>query len=188
MAGSLEPKEVSEILSAWGHGDQDAGNKLIGIVYQELRRLAAYYLQSERGDHTLQPTALVHELYLKLFSAEPVQLQDRQHFLAIAARQLRYIVVDYARSKHAQKRGGHQAAISLDEVQGLEVPTDSRVIDLDRALGQLEALDARAAQVVELRFFGGLTDEEAGKALGISPATVKRDWNFARSWLLNQMK
>ena len=188
MTGGFEPKDVSAILSAWGQGDQSAGKELIGIVYQELRRLAAYYLQSERGDHTLQPTALVHELYLKLFSTEPVQLHDREHFLAVAARQLRHIVVDYARNKHALKRGGAQAAISLDEAHGLEVPTDSRVIDLDRALGRLETMDSRAAQVVELRFFGGLTEEEVGKTLGISPATVKRDWDFARSWLLNQMK
>jgi RNA polymerase sigma factor (TIGR02999 family) len=181
MAGSLEPKDVTAILTAWGKGDQDAGNELIGIVYQELRRLAAHYLKTERGDHTLQPTALVHELYLKLFSAEPVQLHDREHFLAVAARQLRHIVVDYARNRKAQKRGGAQGTISLDQAHGLAIPADSRVIDLDRALGRLERLDSRAAQVVELRFFGGLTDHEVGNALGISLATVKRDWDFARS-------
>src|SRR5450759_3373652 len=148
MTGGLEPKDVSAILSAWGEGDQEAGNELIGIVYQELRGLAAYYLRSEGGGHTLQPTALVHELYLKLFSTEPVQLHDREHFLAVAARQLRHIVVDYARNKHAQKRGGSQATISLDEAHGLAVPIDSRVIDLDRALARLEKLDSRAAQVV----------------------------------------
>ena len=187
MAVGLEPKDVSAILSAWGEGNQEAGNELIGIVYKELRRLAAHYLQSERGGHTLQPTALVHELYLKLFSAEPVRLHNREHFLAVAARQLRYIVVDHARNKHAQKRGGSQDTISLDDVRGLAIPTDSRVIDLDEALGRLEKLDTRAAQVVELRFFGGLTDEEVGRTLDISLATVKRDWDFARSWLLNQM-
>ncbi len=187
MAGTLEPKDVSAILTAWGTGDQDAGNQLIGIVYQELRRLAAHYLKSERGDHTLQPTALVHELYLKLFSTEKVLLHDREHFLAVAARQLRHIVVDYARSRNAQKRGGVQGTMSLDAAQGMAIPADGRVIELDQALGRLETLDSRAAQVVELRFFGGFTDEEVGRALGISPATVKRDWEFARSWLLNQM-
>jgi RNA polymerase sigma factor (TIGR02999 family) len=116
-----------------------------------------------------------------------VLLHDREHFLAVAARQLRHIVVDHARNKHAQKRGGSQSTISLDEARGLAIPTDSRVIDLDRALGRLEKLDSRAAQVVELRFFGGLTDNEVGKTLSISLATVKRDWDFARSWLLNQM-
>ena len=188
MAGGLEPRDVSALLSAWGEGDQEAGNELIGVVYQELRRLAAHYLRSEPGGHTLQPTALVHELYLKLFSGEPLQLHAREHFLAVAARQLRHIVVDYARNKNAQKRGGLQGKISLDETQGLAVPTDSRVIELDRVLGRLEKLDARAAQVVELRFFGGLTDDEVAKTLSISSATVKRDWDFARSWLLNQME
>src|SRR5450755_4441315 len=166
MTAGLEPKDVSAILSAWGHGDQEAGNELVGIVYHELRRLAAYYLQNEPVGNTLQPTALVHELYLKLFSTEPVLLHDREHFLAVAARQLRHIVVDHARNKHAQKRGGSQGAISLDDALGLAVPTDGRVIDLDRALTRLEGLDARAAKVVELKFFGGLTDEEAGATLG----------------------
>jgi len=188
MAASLPPQDVAAILKAWGHGDPQAGNELMAIVYQELRRLAAHYLQAERKDHTLQPTALVHELYLRLFASEPVQVQDREHFLAVAARQLRHIVVDYARQKNAQKRGGVLGTISLDEVQGLAIPADERVIELDQALGRLEALDARAAQVVELKFFGGLTDEEAGRTLGISVATVKRDWDFARSWLLGQME
>jgi RNA polymerase sigma factor (TIGR02999 family) len=187
MAGSPEPKDVSAILTAWGNGDQEAGNQLIGIVYQELRRLAAHYLKSERADHTLQPTALVHELYLKLLSTEKVMLHDREHFLAVAARQLRHIVVDYARNKNAQKRGGAQGKISLDEVSGVAIPADGRVIELDQALRRLESLDARAAQVVELRFFGGLNDDEVGKTLSTSSATVKRDWDFARSWLLKQM-
>ncbi len=187
MTWEPTPKDVTAILSAWGEGDQEAGNELVGIVYQELRRLASHYLQSERDGHTLQPTALVHELYLKLFSSQPLHLHDREHFLAVAARQLRHIVVDHARNKHAQKRGGSQGAISLDDAHGLAVPVDARVIDLDQALARLEKLDPRAAQVVELRFFGGLKDEEVGKTLGISLATVKRDWDFARSWLLNQL-
>ena len=118
----MEPKDVSAILSAWGDGRPGSRNELIGIVYQELRRLAAYYLKSERGEPHLQPTALVHELYLKLFSPEPVQLHDREHFLAVAARQLRHIVVDYARNKHAQKRGGAQGTISLDEASRIGGP------------------------------------------------------------------
>lgn len=187
--GDERPKDVSAILSAWGEGDQQAGDELIGIVYQELRRLAAHYLAGEHEGHTLQPTALVHELYLKLFRSKPVQLHDREHFLAIAARQLRHIVVDHARNKQAQKRGGgSQGTISLNaEAHGVIVPVDARVIDLDRALRRLETLDSRAAQVVELRFFGGLTDDEVGKTLGISLATVKRDWEFARSWLLSEI-
>ena len=140
-----------------GQGDQAAGNKLMEIVYQELRRLAAYYLQNEAGGHTLQATALVHELYLKLFSAELVQLYDHEHFLVVAARQLRHIVVDYARSKHAQTRVGLQDKLSLDDASALAIPTDNRILDLDEALQRLEKLDPRASQVVELRFFGGLT-------------------------------
>lgn len=189
MTGGLEPKDLSAILSAWGKGDAAAGDELIAIVYQELRQLAAYYLQSERTGHTLQPTALVHELYLKLFSSGPLQVHDREHFLAIAARQLRHIVVDHARTKHAQKRGGPLLAISLEDVQaGAAVPVDQSVLDLDLALARLEALDPRAAQVVELRYFGGLTEEEAGRTLNISLTTVKRDWDFARAWLLTQLK
>jgi RNA polymerase sigma factor (TIGR02999 family) len=188
MSGDPEPKDVSAILSAWSEGDQGAGDELIGIVYQELRRLAAHYLDGERGGQTLQPTALVHELYLKLFTSERLRLHDREHFLAVAARQLRHIVVDHVRKKRAQKRGGSQGTISLDAAHGLVVPVDARVLDLDQALARLETLDKRAAQVVELRFFGGLTDDEVGKALDISLATVKRDWDFARSWLLNQME
>lgn len=187
--GDEGSKDVSAILSAWGEGDQKAGDELIAIVYQELRRLAAHYLASEHGGHTLQPTALVHELYLKLFRSEPPRVHDREHFLAIAARQLRHIVVDHARNKHAQKRGsGSQGTISLDAAaHSVMVPVDARVIDLDQALGRLETLDSRAAQVVELRFFGGLTDDEVGRMLGISVATVKRDWEFARSWLLSEI-
>lgn len=189
MTGGLEPRDFSAILSAWGQGDVAAGDELIAIVYQELRHLAAYYLQGENTGNTLQPTALVHELYLKLFSSRPPQLHDREHFLALAARQLRYIVVDHARTKHAQKRGGPLAAISLESVHGgISVPADQRIVALDLALAQLEALDPRAAQVVELRYFGGLTEEEAGSTLNISVATVKRDWDFARAWLLTQMK
>ena len=187
LKDSKDPKDPSALLSAWGNGDQTAGNELIGIVYQELRRLAAHYLQNERGDHTLQPTALVHELYLKLFLRQPPSMHDREHFLALAARQLRHIIVDYARTKNAKKRGGREATISLDDVPGLAIPADGRVVELDRALRSLEALDGRAAQVVELRFFGGLTDAEIGQTMGISVATVKRDWGFARAWLLNQM-
>lgn len=179
---------MSGMLTAWREGDQGAGNELIGIVYQELRRLAAHYLQAERPDHTLQATELVHELYLKLFAAEPVELQNREHFLALAARQLRRIIVDYARTKHAQKRGGLQSTVSLDEAAPFAIPTDGRILDLDLALGRLETLDPRAAHVVELRYFGGLTDGEVAQTLGVSIATVKRDWDFARTWILSQME
>jgi RNA polymerase sigma factor (TIGR02999 family) len=180
--------DVTQLLQAWGSGDDAAGNALIEIVYKELRRLAAYYLKAERPDHTLQPTALVHELYLKLFGGEPVNWQNRGHFLAVAARQLRHIVVDYAKNRHALKRGGMQGKVSLEDVPDAGVVIDDRVLDLDDALDRLAQLDPRAAQVVELRYFGGLTEGETGEALEISVATVKRDWEFARTWLLKEIE
>jgi RNA polymerase sigma factor (TIGR02999 family) len=181
-------QSVTQLLKAWGTGDDDAGKELIGVVYKELRRLAAHYLQGERPDHTLQPTALVHELYLKLFSAEPVDWKNRGHFLAVCARQLRHIIVDYARNRHALKRGGRHGQISLEDAPELGVVIDHRVLDLDHALSRLEQLDVRASQVVELRYFGGLTEGETAEALGISIATLKRDWEFARTWLLKEIE
>lgn len=181
-------QSVTQLLNAWGGGDETAGNELIAIVYKELRRLAAHYLQVERPDHTLQPTALVHELYIKLFSSEPIAWQNRGHFLAVAARQLRNIVIDYARIQHAQKRGGVQRKLSLEDIADAGVVIDARILDVGRALDRLSQLDERAAKVVELRYFGGLTESEAGEALNISLATVKRDWEFARSWLLKEIE
>jgi RNA polymerase sigma factor (TIGR02999 family) len=179
---------VTHLLNTWGSGDEAAGQELIEIVYKELRRLAAHYLKTERPDHTLQPTALVHELYIKLFSTEPVEWKNRGHFLAVAARQLRNIVIDYARVQHAQKRGGVQRKLSLEDLGEVGVVIDARVLEVDRALEKLSQLDERAAKVVELRYFGGLTEAEAAQALDISIATVKRDWEFARTWLLSQME
>ncbi len=158
------------------------------LVYHELRRLAAHYLQNERSDHTLQPTALVHELYLKLFATEAMDWQDRGHFLAVAARQLRRIIIDYARAQHAEKRGGSRGKISLEEAHQVAVRMDdAQLVELDDALQRLEQLDTRAAHVVELRFFGGLTEKEVGQTLKISEPTVKRDWEFARAWLLKEL-
>jgi RNA polymerase sigma factor (TIGR02999 family) len=185
---SSQPESLTVLLNAWSEGDQAAGNEIITIVYNELRRLAAHYLQTERPDHTLQPTALVHELYCKLIVTEPISWRGRGHFMAVAARQLRHLIIDYARTERAQKRGGGQPKLSLDEAPEVSmVPVDDRVLDLDEALKRFEALDARAAQVVELRYFGGLTESEIGKTLDISVATVKRDWDFARAWLLKEM-
>jgi RNA polymerase sigma-70 factor, ECF subfamily len=180
-------QNVTALLNAWGTGDATAGNELIEFVYKELRQLAAHYLQSERQDHTLQPTALVHELYIKLFSSDPIEWNNRGHFLAVAARQLRHIVIDYARSHHALKRGGAQLKLSLDDVPIIQLGPDGRLLDLNRALNRLEELDKRSARVVELRYFGGLTESEIAEALNISVTTVKRDWDFARSWLLKEI-
>jgi len=181
-------KPVIQLLNAWGAGDDAAGRTLVELVYRELRRLAGHYMQNERQDHTLQPTALVHELYIKLFSSESVEWRNRGHFLAVAARQLRYIIVDYARNQKAEKRGGAHAKVALDDAPDLAIAIDERVVTLDHTLNQLSELDARAAQVVELRYFGGLTDQEVSETLGISVATVKRDWLFARTWLLKQIE
>jgi RNA polymerase sigma factor (TIGR02999 family) len=144
-------------------------------------------MRVERPGHTLQPTALVHELYVKLFSSEPIEWRNRGHFFAVSARQLRHIVLDYARARQAQKRGGPQDKLVLEDIPDIQVVVDERILDLDDALNQLAALDARAAQVVELRYFGGLTEKEIGETLDISLATVKRDWEFARTWLLREI-
>lgn len=182
-----EPKNIEQLLGDWNAGDESAGQALIESVYSELRRLAAHHLSSERPDHTLQPTALVHELYVKLLSTQPLRCKDRSHFLAIASRQLRHIIVDYARTQGAKKRGGDRARISLHDIPNAAIALDSNVLDLDQALERLEELDARAAQVVELRYFGGLTEDEVGEVLDITRATVKRDWEFARTWLYKEI-
>jgi RNA polymerase sigma-70 factor, ECF subfamily len=183
-----ETESLTVLLRAWNEGSQEAADEIITIVYNELRRLAAHYLQTERPDHTLQPTALVHELYLKLCAGEPIDWQGRGHFLAVAARQLRHLIIDYARTQRAQKRGGAFGKISLDDAPDVGVvPMDGRVLELDDALTRLDQLDTRAAKVVELRYFGGLTEREIAEALDISVATVKRDWAFARAWLLKEL-
>ena len=156
-------------------------------LYDELRRLAAYYMQRERSNHTLQPTALVHEMYLRLFQGEGVQSQSRTHFFAIAAQVLRRVLVNYARDRQAEKRGGKQIRLSLTEVNGLAAPSEHDVLAIDEALRRLEQVDERAARVVELRFFAGLTEAEAAETLGVSTATLKRDWSFGRAWLLRHL-
>jgi RNA polymerase sigma factor (TIGR02999 family) len=153
------------------------------LVYEELHRLAQYYLQRERADHTLQSTALVHEAYLKLAGQNAPQWQNRAHFFGIAAHLMRQILVEYARGHSAAKRGGTACKLTLDEAIVLAPQVDIDVVALDRALTELSELDARQSRIVELRFFGGLTIEDTSEVLGISPATVKRDWITARAWL-----
>jgi RNA polymerase sigma-70 factor, ECF subfamily len=178
-----QPPVMTGLLRAWRGGDEQAGKELLVHVYQDLRRLAASQFRGERPGHTLQPTALVHELYLRLFSADPPSWEDRAHFLAAATRQLRHIVLDYARRRNARKRGGPNARMDIDLLAVPGIALDSRVLELDEALSQLERVDPRAAHVVELRFFGGMSEKEIAAAVDISVATVKRDWTFARSWL-----
>jgi RNA polymerase sigma factor (TIGR02999 family) len=167
--------------------DRQSLDSLLPIVYQELRRLAASYLRRERPGQTLQPTALVHEAYMRLMKDRPERWQNRAHFCAIAAHSMRQILIERARARHALKRGGAQPRITLDEalVAGSEPSVD--LVALDQALDRLQALDPEQARLVELRFFGGLTVEETAEAMNISPATVKRHWAVARAWLAREL-
>ncbi|HEY6340680.1 MAG TPA: sigma-70 family RNA polymerase sigma factor [Bryobacteraceae bacterium] len=179
-------QNLTGLLHRWRDGDKEAGNQLMAVLYPDLRRLAAHYLRQERPGITLQPTVLVHELYLKLFSGEPIQWQDRAHFVALAAQQLRRLVIDSARMRHAEKRGGDRVRVPLSDADAA-VLSNEDLLALDQELNKLEALHARCGRVVELRFFGGLREDEIAEALGISVATVKRDWEFARAWLLSRL-
>ena len=174
---------VTALLVRWREGDPQALEALMPLVYDELRRLAHYYLQRERPEHTLQSTALVHEAYLRLAGQNPPQWQNRAHFFGIAAHLMRQILVEYARGHNAAKRGSGAYKLTLDEAMALPTKVDVDVVALDRALTELSELDAQQGRIVELRFFGGLTIEDTAEVLGISPATVKRDWTTARAWL-----
>jgi RNA polymerase sigma factor (TIGR02999 family) len=183
-----EPAPITRLLLKWREGDKRAGDQLLAVVYDELRRLAGAYMRREQPGHILQATALVHELYLRLFAADPVDWQSRAHFYAVAAQQLRRILVNHARDRQAAKRGGKRVKLALTDVNGLAEPQEKDLLELEEALLRLEQLDPRAMQVVELRFYGGLTEREAAEAMGISVATVKRDWEFARAWLLRTLR
>ncbi|HKV81212.1 MAG TPA: sigma-70 family RNA polymerase sigma factor [Candidatus Sulfotelmatobacter sp.] len=178
---------VTELLVRWRGGDREALEQLMPLVYQELRRLAHHYLSRERGDHTLQSTALVHEAYLRLSGPNPPQWQSRAHFFGIAAHVMRQILVEYARGRGTAKRGGDAITLTLDDAIALPQKMDIDVIALDDALSELSNLDAQQGRIVELRFFAGLTIEDTSTVLGISPATVKRDWITARAWLFRAM-
>lgn len=180
-------KEVTVFLKAWSGGDRSAADSLLTLVYKEMRKLAASYLQKQRSDHTLQPTALVHEAYLKLLDTSEINWQDRAHFFAVAAQTMRNILVDHARSVAADKRGGGAQKIALDEAVGFSNKQDINLIDLDEALQMLARQDELQSRIIELRFFGGLTIEETAEVLKISTATVKREWAMARAWLFRQM-
>ena len=186
------PAEITTLLVRLRAGDQTAAERLFPLVYDQLRHLARHYLQQENPQHTLQPTALVHELYLRLFSpngdAEPVAWQDRQHFFVVAARQMRRLLVDHARAKQAAKRAGNWQRVELTTDAAHLAPLNLDLLALDQVLARLEADYPRAAKVVELRYFGGLTEAEAAEALGIGLTTLKRDWEFARAWLYQQLK
>ena len=181
-------ERVSKLLLNWGQGDQGAREALIPLVYDELRRLARRYLRRERPDHTLQSAALVNEAYLRLIRQEHPQWQNRAHFFGVAAQLMRHILVDHARNRAAAKRGAGAPRLALDPDIALPQERDVDLMALDDALNQLAALDPQQSRLVELRFFGGLSIEETSVVLGVSPATVKREWATARAWLQREMR
>ena len=178
---------ITALLDRWRRGDQESANELMRLVYGELHRIAAREMRREHGEHTLQTTAVVHEAYLRICRSEPIDWKDRAHFYAVAALQLRRVLVDHARRVQSEKRGGGVVKAPLWDSDGPAICVDDRVLAVDQALDRLEALDLRAAKVVELRYFGGLSDEEAAEVLRISVTTLKRDWQFAKTWLTAQL-
>lgn len=182
------PGDVSGLLHRWSGGDRRAFEELMPIVYGELRRLANHYLQGERGGHTLQSTALVHEAYLRLVSAKDLQWQGRAHFFAVAAQSMRRILVDHARQRQAGKRGSGAQKAPLEEALTVPVHPGLDVAALDESLNSLAAFDPRKSRVVELRFFGGLSTSEIAEVLGISPAAVRNDWVVAKAWLYRDLR
>jgi RNA polymerase sigma factor (TIGR02999 family) len=183
MTEDEPPPEITQLLANWSAGQAEGAARLMPAVYQELRRLARQYLQRERGDHTLQPTALVHEAYLRLANQKDAHWQNRAQFFAVAGHLMRRILVDHARAHLAEKRGGHAEKIELDEAALPPEERAANLVALDDALTELAVVDARKSRVVELRFFGGLTVEETAEAMGLNSATVRRDWTFAKAWL-----
>ena len=185
--GTAQTGVVTDLLRAWSQGDLDARDKLIPLVYEELRRRAAAYLRRERSDHTLQPTALVHETYLRLVGQRRVVWQNRAHFFGIAAQMMRRILIDYAKGQRRGKRFGAAVRVPLDDRVGAVSPPECDLLLLDQALDELTAIDPRQARVVELRYFGGLTESEVAEVLAISQATIKRDWRIAKGWLYRRV-
>ena len=193
MGNPGDSAEITRLLKAWGRGDSGALDRLTPLVYEQLRRMARSYMRNERVGHTLQATALVNEAFLRLVDARDLDWKDRAHFFAVCARVMRRILVDAARSRGAIKRGGeadrveHSTAIDLDRLATAGTDMSVQVCALDEALDRLAEIDPRRAQVIELRFFGGLTVEETGQVLQVSPQTVMRDWRLARAWLAREL-
>ena len=187
IVGDPLSQNITHLLKEWSDGDKQALDRLTPLVYEELRKQAARYLQKERPNHSLQATALINEAFLRLIDVKDVQWQNRAHFFAIAANLMRRILVDHARRRDAEKRGGSQMRLTLDEGLAVANETDVDLLAIDEALDRLAVIDEQQARVVELRFFSGLTVEETATALGVSPKTVKRDWSVARAWLRREI-
>ena len=181
------PSQVTELLARWSHGEEAAREKLVPLVYDELRRVARRCLAGQPQDQTLQSTALVHEAYLRLVGRSEVHWQNRVHFFAVAARLMRGILVDHARMRHAAKRGGSHLTLTLDDALAPPKQREVDLVALDDALNALATLDPKQGQLVELRFFAGLSIEDTSHVMGLSPATVKREWATARAWLYGEM-
>ncbi len=186
MPGDLDTDDVSSLLRAWSDGDQSALERLTPAVYHELRRLAHHYMEGERPGHSLQTTALVNEAYLRLVDFTRMQWQDRAHFFAVSARVMRRILVDHARRQNV-KRGADAIHVSLEEVAVMGGDRTTDLVALDDALNALARLDCRKVRIIEMRFFGGLSVEEAAEVLKVSPATVRRDWSIAKLWLYREL-
>jgi RNA polymerase sigma factor (TIGR02999 family) len=184
----MQEQDVTSLLLAMRDGDSTAARELVPLVYDELRRLAGHYMRGEKPGHTLQATALVHEAWLKLIDTTRVEFENRSHFFAMAAQQMRRILVDHARARQAGKRGGKGEKLPLNEVVVGPEAEQADIIALDDALQALAKVDPQQSRIVELRYFGGLSIEETAAALGISPATVKRDWNMAKAWLYQELR
>lgn len=182
------PNEITQLLQDWSGGDQTALDKLMPLVYDELHRLAHQHMRREQAGHLLQTSALINEAYLRLVDQRELAIRDRAHFFGIAARLMRQILVDEARRRNSAKRGGGTIQVSLTEATSVSQEQAANVVALDDALKRLEAIDARQGEIVELRFFGGLSIEETAEVLKVSPGTVMRDWTFARAWLRSEMK
>jgi RNA polymerase sigma-70 factor, ECF subfamily len=183
-----DAEPLTVLLNRMRQGDRNAGRRAVDLVYTELHKIAAGQMRRERPGHPLQTTALVNEAYLKLAGGGAMEIQDRGHFFAVASQQMRRILVDYARAGQAQRRGGGAQQVDLDLVRLGSEPRSIDVLALDEALKELERLEPRAGRIVELRYFGGYTDKEVVEALGIPLATVRRDWEFARTWLFDRMR
>jgi RNA polymerase sigma-70 factor, ECF subfamily len=182
------PGEITSLLDRLADGDRAVADQLVPLVYEELHRAAARCLRHERPDHTLQTTALVHEAYIKLTAQRSARWQNRAHFFALASQLMRRILVDYARTKRRSRRGGGRQRVPLDEALLVSPERTDEMLAVDESLSRLEKLDARQARIVELRYFGGLTVEEAAEALGISAKTITREWNVAKAWLYGDLK
>jgi RNA polymerase sigma factor (TIGR02999 family) len=188
MKNMSAPSQITQWLDGWAKGDAQAGERLAEAVYPELCQIAARFLKNERAGHTLEPSALVHELWMRLAGSGAINFHNRAHFGAVAAQTMRRILIDHARARIRDKRGGEQRQVSLTAVEGWNpVSRDEDLLDLDQALSKLASADPRAAKVVELRFFGGLQEDEVAESLGVSLITVKRDWRVAHAWLVNRL-